>query len=92
MDTQNHRSRARFWPARHQDYAHDKLDSKHNASKETEHLLLAAGGSRNKGASVLTRLHALHEAQQELAVHEAALQQAQGSLKSMAASAATYKR
>ena len=41
---------------------------------------------------MLTRLHALHEAQQELAVHEAALQQAQGSLKSMAAAAATYNR
>ena len=54
--------------------------------------MLAAGGSRNKGASVLTRLHALHEAQQELAMHEAALKQAQGSLKSMAAAAATYRR
>lgn len=51
-----------------------------------------AGGSRNKGNSVLTRLHALHEAQQELAEHEAALQQAQSSLKGMTAAAASYKR
>ena len=50
------------------------------------------GGSRNKGNSVLTGLHALHEAQQELAVHQAALQQAQSSLKAMASAAATYKR
>lgn len=50
------------------------------------------GGSRNKGNSVLTGLHALQEAQQELAGHQAALQQAQSSLKAMAAAAAIHKR
>lgn len=51
-----------------------------------------AGGSRGNSASILTRLHALAEAEQQLATHSAALHQAQAALHSMAAAAATHNR
>ncbi|KAA6425080.1 MAG: structural maintenance of chromosomes 2 [Trebouxia sp. A1-2] len=53
---------------------------------------LLTGGSRNSTASILTRLHALAEAEQQLAGHSTALQQAQAALQSMAAAAASHNR
>ena len=53
---------------------------------------MTAGGSRSNSASILTRLHTLNEAQDELSRHSSALQQAQAALQDMSAAAATYKR
>ena len=53
---------------------------------------MPAGGSRSNSASILTRLHALNEAQDELTRHSTALQQAQDALQAMSTAAATYKR
>lgn len=50
------------------------------------------GGSRNKGGSVLARLHALADAEAELAAHQATLAQAEAALKAMAASAKDFKK
>ena len=47
----------------------------------------AAGGSRSKGASVLTRLHELQAAEDKLARHVAALADAEQALKGLAAAA-----
>ena len=51
-----------------------------------------AGGSHSSNASILTRLHALAEAEQQLGQHTAALHQAQAALHSMAAAAASHSR
>lgn len=51
-----------------------------------------AGGSRSSNASILTRLHALAEAEQQLGQHTAALHQAQAALHSMATAAASHSR
>ncbi|DBA81803.1 hypothetical protein WJX77_004664 [Trebouxia sp. C0004] len=53
---------------------------------------LLTGGSRNSTVSILTRLHALAEAEQQLADHSTALQKAQAALQSMAAAAALHNR
>jgi len=60
----------------------------HNSLK----LVWFAGGSRNSTASILTRLHALAEAEQQLADHSTALQKAQAALQSMAAATASHNR
>ena len=54
--------------------------------------MLCAGGSRSSNASILTRLHALAEAEQQLEQHTAALHQAQAALHAMAAAAASHNR
>ena len=54
--------------------------------------MLCAGGSRSSNASILTRLHALAEAEQQLQQHTAALHQAQAALHAMAAAAASHNR
>ncbi|KAL3152148.1 hypothetical protein ABBQ32_001245 [Trebouxia sp. C0010 RCD-2024] len=53
---------------------------------------LLTGGSRSSNASILTRLHALAEAEQQLEQHTAALHQAQADLQAMATAAASYNR
>ncbi|KAL0051178.1 hypothetical protein WJX82_003135 [Trebouxia sp. C0006] len=53
---------------------------------------LLTGGSRNSTASILTRLHALAEAEQQVADHSTALQKAQAALQTMAAAAASHNR
>ena len=50
------------------------------------------GGSRSSTASILTRLHALAEAEQQLGHHTAALHQAQAALQAMSAAAASHNR
>ncbi|KAK9836025.1 hypothetical protein WJX81_006911 [Elliptochloris bilobata] len=50
------------------------------------------GGSRNKGTSVLARLHALAEAEAELAAHAAALQGAEAQLQARARAADEHRR
>lgn len=62
------------------------------AANNSLKLVWFAGGSRNSTASILTRLHALAEAEQQLAGHSTALQQAQAALQSMAAAAASHNR
>ncbi len=72
-------------------FAMDRVDvdgAAHNSLK----LVQFAGGSRNSTASILTRLHALAEAEQQLADHSIALQKAQAALQSMAAAAASHNR
>lgn len=55
-------------------------------------LVKTAGGSRSSNASILTRLHALVEAEQQLEQHTAALHQAQAALQAMATAAASHNR
>lgn len=50
------------------------------------------GGSRNTGSSVLASLHALAEAEAELAVHEEALNSALSAKAQMAAAAVQYNK
>ncbi|PRW61562.1 structural maintenance of chromosomes 2-1 isoform A [Chlorella sorokiniana] len=50
------------------------------------------GGSRNKGNSVLARLHELAQTEEGLAAAQAAFDQAQASLQAMAAAAQQYKK
>ena len=65
------------------------LCAKHQAVVDN---MMPVGGSRSNSASILTRLHALNAAQDELSHHSSALQQAQAALQDMSAAAATYKR
>ena len=53
---------------------------------------LLTGGSRDKGASLLPRLHALAELEAELAQHKAKLEAAQATLREMAAAAAAHQK
>lgn len=55
-------------------------------------LVHCVGGSRSSNASILTRLHALAEAEQQLGHHTAALHQAQATLQAMSAAAASHNR
>lgn len=50
------------------------------------------GGSRNKGGSVLARLHELAEAEAQLAAAQGRLAQAQAALQGMSAAAQQHKR
>ena len=50
------------------------------------------GGSRNKGSSVLARLHELATAEAELATHQAAHRQAEQALAALAAAAKEHKQ
>lgn len=50
------------------------------------------GGSRNKGASVLARLHELAQAEEALAAAQAALAQAQAAIKATAAATQQHKK
>lgn len=58
----------------------------------TRRFTLGAGGSRAKAASVLARLHALAEAEAELAAHAAALQGAEAALQARARAADEHRR
>lgn len=51
-----------------------------------------AGGSRSKAASVLARLHALAEAEAELAAHAGALQHAEAELQARSRAAEQHRR
>jgi hypothetical protein len=51
-----------------------------------------AGGSRNTGSSVLSRLHALAEAEAELATHQHALDAALAAQKQTGAAAGQHKK
>ena len=62
------------------------------AAHNSLQLVWFAGGSRNSTASILTRLHTLAEAEQQLGDHSTALQKAQAALQSMAAAAASHNR
>ncbi len=55
-------------------------------------MVMDAGGSRSKGASVLTRLHELLRAEDELAAHLSALADAEGALKGLSAAAREHKK
>lgn len=61
-------------------------------ARSSIHAINTAGGSRSSTASILTRLHALAEAEQQLQHHTAALHQAQATLQAMAAAAASHNR
>ena len=54
--------------------------------------LLGAGGSRNQGAAILVKVKALCQAEAELALHAAALQEAQAALKAAQPAAAQHAR
>ncbi len=55
-------------------------------------LYLHAGGSRNSNRSVLTRLHALSEAEAELGRHRRVQDQAQEQLRALASAAQKHSR
>ena len=50
------------------------------------------GGSRNRGASLLARIHELAQAEEQLQAAQAALARAQGALQATAAAAGQYKK
>ena len=50
------------------------------------------GGSRNRSSSVLARVHELAAAEAELETHQAALQQAESTLRAMAAAAKEHHK
>jgi structural maintenance of chromosome 2 len=50
------------------------------------------GGSRNRGASILARLHELAAAEEQLSAAQAAHARAAGALQATAAAAAQYKK
>jgi structural maintenance of chromosome 2 len=54
--------------------------------------MVITGGSRNKGASLLSRVHELSEAEDALAEHKRLLGDAEAELKSMEAAAKEHAK